>query len=244
MPQTDTATTQTPEARLNKYGYNAIARHISMAVIIGVCVFIGAGTWDWAWGWAFSIVTLLGWIVLSGVLAAKNPELLNQRGQRARSMEDTKPWDWVILGLYFVLLIITPLVAGFDHRYGWSAPGPTAINLIGCVILIASFVPLTWSMAVNRHFEGTVRIRTSREHQVVEAGPYRYVRHPGYVAVILQFIATPLFLGAWAALIPAVGGVVLFIIRTALEDRALLAELPGYADFARRTRFRLLPGVW
>jgi len=230
--------------RLDKYGYNCIAKHIGMVIMVCAPLFLGAGTWDWSWGWLYSIVTLLGWIGLSAVLARYNPELLNERGKRRKSMVNTKQWDWIILGIYAVLLVVAPFVAGLDYRYGWSAPLAPIVNVIGLLILIAGLALLTWAMAVNRFFEGTVRIQQSRGHQVVAAGPYRYVRHPGYVSVILQFIAIPLALGTWAALIPAGMGIVLYVIRTALEDRALMQELRGYTDFAKHTPFRLLPGVW
>jgi protein-S-isoprenylcysteine O-methyltransferase Ste14 len=90
----------------------------------------------------------------------------------------------------------------------------------------------------------TVRIQSDRGHRVAASGPYRIMRHPGYVAVALHFIAVPLTVGSWVALIPALLGIVLFVVRTALEDRTLIAELPGYADYARQTRSRWLPGVW
>jgi protein-S-isoprenylcysteine O-methyltransferase Ste14 len=232
---------QTP---LNKYGYNSIAQHITTAIITAVALFIGASTLGWTWGWVFSFATLAGWVGMSVVLVRANPELLNERGKRARSLEHTKRWDWVILSVYAVLVLVLPFVAGLDYRYGWSGPTPDAIKWLGIVLLLASFALLTWAMAANRFFEKTVRIQEKRGHQVATTGPYRYVRHPGYAAVILQFIATPLALGTWAALIPAGLGIALFVIRTALEDRTLQAELPGYTDFARQTRFRLLPGLW
>jgi protein-S-isoprenylcysteine O-methyltransferase Ste14 len=131
-----------------------------------------------------------------------------------------------------------------DYRHAWSTPAPNSIKLIGVVVLIVSFIPLTWAMTVNRFFEGTVRIQTNRGHQVISSGPYRYIRHPGYVGVILQFIAVPLALGTAVAWIPAMMGAALYVCRTWLEDRTLEAELPGYADFARHTRYRLIPGVW
>lgn len=229
---------------LNKYGYNAVARHISQVIFIVALLLLGAGTTNWDWAWALGAVLLIGWSILSGVLMRQNPGLLNYRGQRARSMQGTKRWDWVVLTLYFILLLGQPFVAGLDYRYGWSAPASPLVHLIGLGLVAFSFVPLTWSMAVNRHFEGTVRIQADREHRVVSSGPYRYVRHPGYVAVVLQFIGLPLAVGSWAGLIIGAGGLVLFIVRTALEDAALRRELPGYADFAQRTRYRLLPGVW
>ncbi len=230
--------------RLDKYGYNCIGRHIGL--VVGVCapLFIGAGTLNWDWAWIYTIVTLVGWIVLSLILARVNPELLNERGKRARSFTGTKPWDWGIMAIYAVLLPATPLIAGLDYRYTWSSPTPDSIKLIGLALLILSFISLTWAMAVNRFFEGTVRIQTTRGHKVTSSGPYRYVRHPGYVGVILEFIVVPLALGTAAAWIPALLGTALYVLRTELEDRTLRAELAGYADFARHTRYRLIPGVW
>jgi protein-S-isoprenylcysteine O-methyltransferase Ste14 len=135
-------------------------------------------------------------------------------------------------------------VAGLDHRYGWSAPGSPVVYIAGDLIVAGAFALLAWSMVVNRHFEGTVRIQEGRGHQVISSGPYRYVRHPGYAAVILTFMGTGLAVGSWAGLLVGALGSILFVVRTALEDRTLQAELPGYTEFARQTRYRLLPGVW
>lgn len=244
MAQAATTPPAGVKVRLNKYGYNCIARHIFLVVFVSTPLFVGAGTLEWGWAWAYSAVVLLGWVALSVVLVRENPTLLNQRGQRTKNLTGTKRWDWVILGIYALLLLAQPFVAGLDQRYGWSAPVSTLIHLIGLALMAFSFVPLTWSMAVNKHFEGTVRIQNDRDHQVIDSGPYRYVRHPGYVAVILQFLALPLAVGAWTAFIPGAAGILLFILRTALEDAALQRELAGYTAFTQRTRYRLLPGVW
>jgi len=99
-------------------------------------------------------------------------------------------------------------------------------------------------MATNAHFESTVRIQKERGHQVCEAGPYRFVRHPGYGGMIFMYMGMPLILGSWWAFIPVFMIIMLVFIRTALEDRTLQRELSGYSEYARKTRFRLLPGVW
>jgi protein-S-isoprenylcysteine O-methyltransferase Ste14 len=242
--QPSTTPVSSGKVHLDKYGYNCIARHIGMVVMTCAPLFLAAGTFAWDWAWIYSIAMLVGWLVLSLVLAVENPGLLNQRGRRARDMVGTKRWDWPILITYSLLLFIAPTVAGLDYRYGWSAPTAPAIHILGIVLLLAGFVPLTWAMAVNKFFEATVRIQGENHQQVISSGPYRYVRHPGYVGVVLHFLALPVALGTWAALIPAVLGIVLFIVRTALEDNSLRNELPGYAAFAERTRFRLLPGIW
>lgn len=234
---------QTP--RLNIYGVNTIGKHIGQAVLTALMLFLGAGSTAWPWGWVFAIVTLVCWIALSIVLAVGNPELLNQRGQRIKqATAGTKKWDLVILSIYFVLILVQPLVAGLDWRYNLSGPVSPLVYVLGNGLVMLGFALLTWSMVVNRFFEPSVRIQESRGHQVITGGPFRYVRHPGYAGVILQFLGLPIALGAWIALIPGVIGTVLFIIRTALEDRTLLEELPGYPEYARQTRYRLIPGLW
>jgi len=234
-----------PPPKVNLYGVNAIGKHVGQAAFTFVLFFIGAGSWDWVWGWVFAVVYTACWIGLSVALAIGNPELLNQRGQRVKNaMVGTPKWDIVLLWIYFILILVQPFVAGLDHRSGWSTPVTPPVYVLGNLLMILGFIPLAWSMVANRNFEPTVRLQDSRGHQVASGGPYRIVRHPGYAGLILQFLALPIALGAWMALIPGIVGVAVFVIRTALEDRTLQAELPGYAEYAQQTRFRLLPGVW
>jgi len=99
-------------------------------------------------------------------------------------------------------------------------------------------------MASNRFFSTSVRIQFDRGHTVCSSGPYRYVRHPGYVGMIVYFLATPVLVGSLWGAIPAMATAVLFVVRTRMEDRTLLQKLPGYREYAARVRFRLFPGVW
>jgi protein-S-isoprenylcysteine O-methyltransferase Ste14 len=139
------------------------------------------------------------------------------------------------------MLVAAPL----DVRYGWTAPLPSWVHITGNALVIIGFAILTWSMVTNRHFEATVRLQSDRDHHVMTGGPYRFVRHPGYVGTIIAFyFGTPLALGSAAMIVPALIGLITMVIRTALEDRTLQAELPGYAEFAQQTRYRLLPGIW
>jgi protein-S-isoprenylcysteine O-methyltransferase Ste14 len=230
--------------RLDRYGKNSVLRHLFTGVVTAVLLFLGAGTTDWTEGWIFSILNLLGWAGMSAAVARWNPELLNERGKPRRQMQTMRQWDMIILVLYTIMMFAQPFIAGLDFRNGWSAqPVMPVLLVVGNVINLLGFALLAWSMIANRYFAPIVQIREG-EHRVADSGPYRYVRHPGYVSVILTFIGLPLALGTWAALIPGLIGVVLYIVRTALEDRTLQAELPGYVEFAQRTRYRLLPGVW
>jgi protein-S-isoprenylcysteine O-methyltransferase Ste14 len=110
--------------------------------------------------------------------------------------------------------------------------------------MLLAYLLGAWAMAVNEHFELLVRIQTDRGHRVVTSGPYRIVRHPGYLAAIVGGLTSPLILGSLWAFAPVVAGALLFTARTALEDRTLREELAGYQEYAARTRHRLLPGIW
>lgn len=234
-----------PRPKINLYGLNAVGKHIGQAVFTAALLFLGAGSLNWGWGWVFAVVYIACWTGLSIALVLGNPELLNQRGQRVKQATiGTKKWDLVLLSIYAVLILIQPFIAGLDWRNGWSAPVSPVIHVIGSLLVILGFSILTWAMIANRYFEPSVRIQEARGQRVIASGPYRVVRHPGYVGIILQFLALPIAVGAWAALIPGAAGIAVFVIRTALEDRTLHAELAGYADYARRTRCRLIPGVW
>jgi protein-S-isoprenylcysteine O-methyltransferase Ste14 len=233
-----------PSSRLTSYGINTIARHTFLAVMTDALIFGGAGTLNWKVGWFFSIIYFMGWGVLNGILALWNPTILNERGKRSSQLTGTKAWDWWLLGIYSVLIIIQPLLAGLDKREGWSPDPQIWLIITGNVLIIIHFALLTWSMCTNDFFEGTVRIQAQRGHYVINSGPYRYVRHPGYVAVILSFVGLPLALGTWYALIPGMIGVAVYIIRTYLEDTTLQRELPGYQEYTQRTHFRLFPGLW
>ena len=123
----------------------------------------------------------------------------------------------------------------------------SAINyrrFLSYVLLIGGIAVTTWAQAVNPFFEPGVRIQNERAQRVITSGPYRFVRHPGYAAAIAMFVAIPLALASWWGLLPAGLAIALLIVWTGLEDRLLQAELSGYSDYARRTRHRLMPGVW
>jgi protein-S-isoprenylcysteine O-methyltransferase Ste14 len=112
------------------------------------------------------------------------------------------------------------------------------------IVMIAGYSFSSWALIVNRFFSGTVRIQTERGHHVVTDGPYRIVRHPGYAGGLLGFVMIPFLLDSLWALIPTFLLTVVLVVRTALEDATLQKELPGYAEYAQRTRYRLIPGVW
>ena len=207
-------------------------------------LFLSAGRLDWVWGWA-----LLG--VLAAFLAAHplilipiNPELLAEREKGLRDPR-MKAWDrWVSALAAGLFPIAAMLVAGLDVRFRWTDSFPLSLHLAGLVVSMLGYGLFLWAMASNAYFSEGVRIQGERGHTVATGGPYRYLRHPGYLGSILAMIATPFLLGSFWAAIPAAISAVLYILRTGLEDQTLIEELPGYAAYTRRTRFRLVPGIW
>lgn len=211
-----------------------------VAVWSGV-LFGSAGRLDWFAGRVCVSVYL---IAIAGAGAAAlwmNPSVLAERGKWHK---DTKPFDKVFMAFYLPLIFLQPAVAGLDAvRFGWS-PLPERTLFIGVILYAIGAAAVGWAIAVNPHRESTVRIQTERNHRVITSGPYHWVRHPMYVGGILQTIAVPLILGSGAALLVSAAIIVLVIWRTVREDDTLLRELTGYSEYARRTRYRLLPGVW
>ena len=174
-------------------------------------------------------------------VARKHPDVVNERGKIARN---AKSWDKVLMTIYTVMLFVLFGVAGLDAgRFGWSTM-PIAVQIVGYVAFVLSMIVTFWAMATNPFLSTIVRIQDDRGHYVVTTGPYRYVRHPMYAMMFLMWPGTALLLGSWWALLPAAVIVIIFVIRTALEDRTLQAELPGYVDYTQQTRYRLVPGVW
>jgi protein-S-isoprenylcysteine O-methyltransferase Ste14 len=211
---------------------------VIQTLLIAAILFIASGRLDWGWAWAYLGVGV-GILVIN--LLVLPPELIAERGQ---IKENTKSWDKVLGALIGIPTLGTVIVAGLDKRFGWSPQLALAIQVTALVFYALAQGLFTWAMASNKFFSGTVRIQEERGHAVASGGPYRYVRHPGYVGYIMSWIATSLALGSLWALILAGLVMGLMVIRTALEDKTLVEELDGYQDYAAQVRYRLLPGVW
>ena len=210
----------------------------------GAILFLSAGRLDWVWGWVF--LGLLAAVLISHVLILVpiNPELLAERSRGIRQ-EGAKGWDkWVATFAAGMGTLPTWIVAALDVRFEWSASLPLALHIGGLVGSVLGWALFMWAMGANAFFSEAVRIQEERGHTVVTDGPYRYVRHPGYVGAILALLAIPLLLGSLWALIPAGIAAIGYVVRTALEDKMLREELDGYTEYAQQTRYRLLPTIW
>lgn len=227
---------------------------VQTVVVVLVAPFIPmiiSARWDWWQAWAYAVVSILAFVTSRLIVARKHPDLITERA-RFMSAKDTKSWDKVLaplLGLGSILILV---VAGLDKYYGWTSA--SNLSLTPSVSLWASLIALmgivlgygfsSWALIENRFFAGTVRIQIERGHHVVSTGPYRIVRHPGYAGGLVGYLFIPLLLDSFWAWIPTILLAVVLVVRTALEDKTLQAELPGYKEFAQQTKYRLFPGIW
>lgn len=213
-----------------------------VAGILGLAalLFFTAGRIDWWQGWVYLGYWLTMLATTLTLMAKKNPGLIEARRRRHA---DTKPSDRIILAVYSPLPLAMLVTAGLDTRFGWGTLSSAWFPL-GLGLLVLGSIPSAWAVSVNPHFEATVRIQNDRGHRVVSSGPYRFLRHPGYLSVILTSTGTPLLLGSSWAFVPVAAIAGIITLRTALEDRTLRRELPGYQEYAQRVRWRLFPGIW
>jgi protein-S-isoprenylcysteine O-methyltransferase Ste14 len=219
----------------------AIAYAIGLPVALLALVFAPVGSLSWRPGWIFIAVLVVTLALSTLVVARLNPVIFRAR---SRFQPGTKGWDkallWIMLPAMIAIIPLATLDAGRMHWSAMSLP----LLLLGYILLIAGIAGTGWAQAVNPFFEPGVRIQSERHQRVIDSGPYRVVRHPGYISALLMFWGLALALGSCWATIPAAIASAILVLRTAWEDRLLHAELPGYADYARRVRSRLLPGIW
>lgn len=212
-------------------------------VVIPFLPLLVSWRWDWWEAWAYAAISILGFAISRALAARRHPDLLAERA-RFMQQEDTKPWDKrlaPLLGLGGALVL---LVAGLDRLWGWSPAFSGPLKLLALALILAGYALGSYALIANRFFSGTVRIQTERGHHVVSSGPYRWLRHPGYAGALVAYLATPFFLDSAWAFLPTLFVMAVLVVRTALEDRTLRAELAGYREYAGQVRYRLLPGVW
>ena len=219
-------------------------RSIVAYLLIPLTLLICAGDLGWWQAWLYSLL-----IVVAGTggriwAEHRHPGLMAER-QNIENIQNAKAWDKVLAPL-MALSVGYPMVvvAGLDHRYDWSSEFPLWLIALGFILISLGYAFATWALAENRFFSSVVRIQTDRGHVVCDTGPYRVVRHPGYAGNILALPGIVLALGSVWTLIPAAVASIIAVIRTVLEDRTLQGELPGYRDYARRVRYRLIPWIF
>lgn len=225
----------------NKIFVRYVVRESVGILGMGAALFWSAGTLHWWQAWAVLLIMVVWSIATAVVILRSDPSLLAERlGPR----KGAKRWDTVIMSVLGLVQLVRYIVAGLDMRYGWSSPFSTAGQLVALVLCALGYVLMVWATASNRFFTQIVRIQKERGQTVVKDGPYHYVRHPGYLGAIVFEALAWVVLGSWWSAIPSGLGAMLLLVRTALEDKALKAELEGYAAYIQEVCYRLLPGIW
>lgn len=212
-----------------------------LVLIQTAALFVSAGTLGWPAGWWYIGLYLLLLAVGSFVLAPAHKEVIEERSKGAAGGKEWDVWITRLMGIPALGLLV---LSGFDQRWNWSPPLPLGLRLFGGLTFVAGYALVLWAMCVNQYFSQIVRIQTERGHTAITDGPYRIVRHPGYLGTTISLLGAVFLLDTLYGLACFALYLVLIITRTALEDRTLRAELPGYAEYVTHTRYRLLPGVW
>lgn len=215
-----------------------------LVVLLFACTpLIISGHWDWWEAWSYAVVGTVGFAASRVLAARRNPGLIDERA-RSMELQGAKSWDRILAPMVALGGILIAVVAGLDKRHEWSEPFPLWIKVAALVIIVLGYLLGTWAMLENKFFSGVVRIQKDRGHTVVSTGPYAWIRHPGYAGTLCVYFVTPLLLDSIWALIPALVLVGALVVRTALEDKTLQEELPGYKEFTQKTRYRLIPWIW
>lgn len=219
-------------------------RLVVVYLLIPAILLICGGNLGWWQAWLYSILFLAASVGARMWAEQRHPGLIAER-QNIENTKTAKDWDKVLAPLMAVSVSFPMVtVAGLDHRYNWSSGFPLWLIVTGFILISLGYAFAAWALIENRFFSGLVRIQTDRGHVVCDSGPYRFVRHPGYAGNGLALFGIVLALGSVWTLIPAVVASIITVIRTALEDQTLQEELPGYRDYARHVRYRLIPGIY
>lgn len=210
-------------------------------VVIGAVLFLASGRFAWIWAWVYLGISFVSVLINGAIMLRRSPETIAERGQPG----EMQNWDKIVSGLWAAAQYLAlPLVAGLDLRFGWTPPLNAGWHWAGALVFTVGLILSSWAMIVNTFFSTAVRIQHERGQSVCRSGPYRYVRHPGYAGFMLSSLGIPILLGSWWTLIPGIVAITLMVIRTVFEDQVLQAELPGYQEYAREVRYRLIPGIW
>lgn len=220
---------------------NYLIKHFLGTLIFFSILFISAGRIDYWQGWIYVVIGLI-MVVLNYTVLKIDPEL---QKERSKPGDGTKRWDKAILLSSFLVTISMYVVAGLDSgRFKWSPDFHWGLILLGVFLTSAGQLLFLVAQKQNKFFSSTVRIQTNREHTVCDSGLYKIVRHPAYLGSIIQAIGFPLLFGSCWSILPITILILLFIIRTVLEDKTLQNELKGYQAYAAKTRCKLIPYVW
>jgi protein-S-isoprenylcysteine O-methyltransferase Ste14 len=215
----------------------AIRRFSAAALILGVIFFLSAGTIRYWQAWAYMAVLLIPAALVTRYLILHDPELL----QRRLTMQEERKKQRTIQKLGSLVWLSIFLIPGLDQRFGWSSV-PWLLVVFSEVIIVSGYVLFFLVMKENSYASRIIEVRQGQT--VITTGPYTLVRHPMYLAVLLMLVFSPLALGSFWAMIPALFTPLVLVLRIRDEEAMLLKDLSGYREYTRQTPYRLIPGVW
>lgn len=216
---------------------NALTKFFFGFLLVGFLIFLPAGTLEYGAGWLLMGLLFVPMFIAGFVMLAKSPDLLARRLD-AKEKHSAQKGVLAFSGLMFVVSFV---LAGLDFRFGWSRV-PQAVTVAACVLFLLAYGMYAAVLRQNAYLSRTVKVEEGQ--QVVDTGLYGIVRHPMYTATILLFTAMPVILGSWYALIPIGFYPVIIVIRLKDEEALLTRELPGYAEYKKKVKYRLVPFVW
>lgn len=220
-----------------EYGKGVVINAVTLAILLLI-----SGRPGWIGAWLFVAMMFLVQFAVMFLAFRKDPDLMRERQRRLKGTAPEDKWPTAVGVLLAPIAMY--VVAALGARFAWQPPVPLWLVTAGFVLFAGGALVTLRAMMANRFFSVAMRIQTDRGHKLVDAGPYAVVRHPGYLGMLIFDLGAPLALASWWALLPAGVAIGCFALRTAREDRMLRADLPGYAEYAARVRYRLLPGVW
>jgi protein-S-isoprenylcysteine O-methyltransferase Ste14 len=220
-----------------KLAISAITKFFIGVLLVGALLFIPAGGLGYINAWIFLGLLFLPMLILGAVLLIKSPSLLEKR-LASKEKEDTQKGVVAVPGLMFILGFV---VAGLDHRFGWSRV-PLALVIVASAVLLISYALYAEVMRENAYLSRTVEVQEGQ--RVVDRGLYGIVRHPMYAVTVWLFWSIPIVLGSWWSLLCFLPYLAVIVVRIRNEERVLSLELDGYTEYKSRVKYRLIPFIW
>ena len=216
---------------------NALTKFICGLLLVGLLIFLPAGTLRYCKGWLFIGLLFVPMLIAGFVMFFKSPDFLAKRLDVKEKQRAQKG----VIALSGLMFIVGFLAAGFDYRFGWSKM-PLPVTIIASVLFLVAYVLYAEVMRENAYLSRTIKVEEGQK--VVDTGLYSIVRHPMYMATILLFLMIPVVLGSWYALIAFAFYPAIIVVRLKDEEDLLTRELPGYAEYKQKVKYRIIPFVW
>ena len=214
-----------------------LSRLISGVIMFALMFFLPAGTWSYWQAWMYIGVLIIPMLFVLAYFMKRDPELLERR----MKMREERGQQRRIIGISVLFFILGYLLPGFDIRYGWSNM-PAWVSIAAAVVMFLSYLLVFRTMQVNSYLSRIIEV--AENQKVIDTDVYGVVRHPMYVGMVVLYVVSPIVLGSWWAVIPALVIIPVIVVRILDEEKALESELAGYKEYKQKLKYRLIPFVW